>query len=219
MAFFEVEFPRTIGYRAMGGPGFSTIVNQSFSGQEYRNRNWSSSRGKWTIDLKTPAGVSRQDFIDLLLAFFLAVGGRADGFRLKDHKDYKCTGQTLASLGSNHYQLQRSYTIGGRTYVRTITKPVWSSVNDYQGNALSNTVVLKSSGSALTYGADWTIDATTGIVTTTHGTLTADFEYHFPVRFDTDEIPLTVEESNISAGQGIVSLTGVKLVEVLPPNY
>lgn len=222
MAFFEVEFPRAIGYRATGGPGFSTVVNQAFSGQENRNRNWANSRGKWTIDLQTPSPsqvTSRQSYIDLLLSFFLAVGGKADAFRLLDHKDHKCTGQSLASLGSNNYQLQRTYTIGGRSYVRKITKPIWSSVNDYQGNALAQTVVLKSSGTPLTYSTDWTIDATTGIVTTTHGTLTADFQYHFPVRFDTDDLAMQVEESYISGGQGIVSLHGVQLVEVLPPNY
>ena len=55
MSFFEVEFPRNLAFKTSGGPGFSTIVNQSFSGQEFRNRNWAFSRGKWKVELKTSA--------------------------------------------------------------------------------------------------------------------------------------------------------------------
>ena len=225
MSFFEVEFPRAIGYRAMGGPGFSTVVNQGFSGQEYRNRNWANSRGKWTIDLQTPSPnqvASRQSYIDLLLSFFLAVGGKADGFRLKDHKDFQATAQTISPItgSTTVYQLSRTYTIGGRSYVRNITKPITSSVTDYQGNALANTVQIYIGGVLQTSG--YTLDYTTGLVTfgsAPGGAVTATCQYHFPVRFDTDDLAMQVEESNINAGQGIVSVHSVQLVEVLPPNY
>ncbi|HEX4381230.1 MAG TPA: DUF2460 domain-containing protein [Candidatus Acidoferrum sp.] len=227
MSFFECQFPTTIEYRAVGGPGFNTTVNDGQSGAEQRNRNWAFSRGKWTISMVTPqagsgAGQfsgSKQNFVDLLEAFFLNVGGRADAFRLKDHKDFQATGQTLAHISGNNYQLQKTYTIGGRNYVRTITKPIWGTVNDWQGNALANTVVLKSSESRLTYGSGWTLDATTGIVTTSSTSLTADFQFHFPVRFDTDELPVQIHESDVAGGNPIVSIDGVNLIEVPPPNY
>lgn len=224
MSFFEVEFPRNIGYKRLGSPvGFNTTINQGFSGQEQRNRNWSNSRGKWTIDLQTPPvsqySGSRQSYIDLLEAFMLVVGGRADAFRLYDHIDHAATAQTLAHISGNNYQLQKGYTIGGRTYVRSITKPIWSTVTDYQGNALTNTVVLKSSGTPLTYSTDWTIDATTGIVTTSASSLTADFQFHIPVRFDADDLELQIEESGVSGAGPLISLHSLQLLEVLPPNY
>jgi uncharacterized protein (TIGR02217 family) len=224
MSFFEVEFPKNIGYKRLGSPvGFNTTINQGFSGQEQRNRNWANSRGRWTIDLQTPPpsqfSGSRQSYVDLLEAFMLVVGGKADAFRLYDHTDHLATGQSLAHISGNNYQLQKGYTIGGRTYVRTITKPIWSSINDYQGNALSNTVVLKSSGTPLTYSTDWTIDATTGIVTTTHTSLTADFQFHIPVRFDADNLDLQIEESYIAGAGPLIGLHSLQLFEVLPPNY
>lgn len=214
MAFFEVEFPRTISYHAVGGPGFSTQVNEGFGGQEQRNRNWANSRGKWAVSLITPSSFAgnRQTFIDLLLGFFLNVGGKADGFRLKDHRDFNAVNQPLATVNGN-VQLVKQYVIGGRTYTRVITKPVTAAVSDYQGNALANTVVLHGTNTAVT------VDPTTGIVTgRTAGTM-VDFQFHYPVRFDTDELPMMIEESNVNAGAGIASLHSVQLVEVLPPNF
>jgi len=219
MSFLEVEFPTVISLECVGGPGYFTTVNTGFSGQEQRNENWANARGEWNASLITPASFSatRQNFIDLLNAFFRVVRGMGDAFRLKDFTDFQATGQTLASLGSNQYQLQKTYSIGGRTSVRTITKPIWSTVNDYQGNALANTVVLKSSGSPLTYGTQWTLDATTGIVTTTSGSLTADFQFHVPVRFNTDKMKLAAKTP--FAGGIVAGWNSIDLIEVLPPNY
>jgi uncharacterized protein (TIGR02217 family) len=221
MAFFECEFPRTIGYHAVGGPGFSTVVNQGFSGQEQRNRNWANSRGKWNISLMTPATFegNRQAFIDLLLGFFLNVAGKTDSFRLKDHKDFKAVGQTIG-VGSGALQLIKTYTVGGRSYIRTITKPVTSAVVDFQGIALADTVKIYYNGTLQSGIA--AVDATTGIYTSTAGggvVVTADFEFHYPVRFDTDDLPVQVEPSDVADGHTIVSANSIPLVEVTPPNY
>ena len=58
MSFFEVEFPRKIGFTSSGGgttpaggPGFSTIVNMGLSGFEQRNRNWAQVRNKYQLDV------------------------------------------------------------------------------------------------------------------------------------------------------------------------
>jgi uncharacterized protein (TIGR02217 family) len=218
MSFFELEFPTTLSLEAVGGPTFSTQVNQGFSGGEQRNRNWANARGEWTVSLITPAGgPPRQTFIDLLNAFFRVLGGMADSFRLKDPTDFQATGQTLASLGSNNYQLQKTYTIGARSYVRTITKPIWNTITDYRGNALANTVVLKSSGTLLTYGSAWTMDPTTGIITTTNGSLTADFQFHVPVRLNSDKMKLAAKTP--LAGGIVAAWNSIELIETLPPNY
>jgi uncharacterized protein (TIGR02217 family) len=217
MAFFEVEFPRTISYKAIGGPGFSTVVNQGFSGQEQRNRNWANSRGKWKISLLTPPPSqfpgTRQQFVDLLNAFFDVVGGKADGFRLYDHKDHTGLAQPLITV-TGGVQLAISRVIGGRTYVQPISKPITAAVNDYQGNALANTVFLHGTSTPVT------VDPTTGLVTGQSAGTLVDFQFHYPVRFDTDELPLQVEESAIKNGAGpIVNLTSIPLIEVLAPNF
>jgi uncharacterized protein (TIGR02217 family) len=213
VAFLEVQFPTTLSYRAVGGPGFNTTVNLGLSGQEQRNRNWSKSRGKWNVSLTTPASfANRQQFADLLNNFFMVVGGKADGFRLKDHKDFKAVAQPLIDVDGNT-MLGITRTIGGRSYVQPITKPITADVVDYQGNALSDTVVLSAGGAAVA------VDHTTGIVTG-HGPGTlVDFQYHYPVRFDVDNLDMQVEESNTRDGQPIVSINSIQLIELLPPNY
>ena len=229
MSFFECEFPRAIRYRRLGSPsGWSTVVNQGFSGQEYRNRNWANSRGKWTIDLQTPSPnqvSSRAAFMQLLLAFHMVVGGKADAFRLKDHTDSGWTTPQTLGVGNGSttvFQLTKTYTIGGRSYVKNITKPVWSTVNDYQGNALANSVTISLNG---TNTSAFTLDATTGLVTMTSApaggvvVTSPSGSFHYPVRFDTDDLPMQTEESNFTGNQPIVSIHSVQMVEVLPPNY
>lgn len=229
MAFFECEFPRAISYRRLGSPvGFSTQVNEGFSGDEQRNRNWANSRGKWTVSIITPPANQRsgspQSFIDQLKAFILVVGGKADAFRLFDHLDHQLTAQQIGiGDGSNtHFQLIRTYVIGVRSYVRNITKPITSAVTDYKGAALSNTVRLYLGGT-LQASSAWSVDATTGLVTFVSApgssvVVSADAQYHYPVRFDLEDLPMQVEPSNVSSGSAIVSVS-LPLVEVKPPNY
>jgi uncharacterized protein (TIGR02217 family) len=214
VAFFEVEFPTTISYKAQGGPGFSTIVNTGFSGQEQRNRNWARSRGKWTVSLITPASFpgNRQGFMDLLLAFFMVVGGKADAFRLKDHKDFKARSQPLVDVGAGP-QLGITRTIGARSYVQPISKPITRAVNDYQGNPLPDTVFRAGTASPVT------VDPTTGLVSGLAAGTLVDFDFHYPVRFESDDLPLQIIESNVRDGQGIGSLTSIQLIEVLAPNF
>lgn len=207
MAFWEVEFPTTISYRAAGGPGFSTGVKEGLSGYEQRNQNWAKSRGKWTVSLITPAGVVRQTFIDQLMAFFLVVAGKADGFRLKDHKDFRGVNQLLATVNGN-VQLVKNYVIGGRTYQRVITKPINASVKDYKGNNLVNTVFLAGTSTPVT------VDHTTGIVTGQSAGTAVDFQFHFPVRFDTDDLPFQIEPSDVGGGEPIASWNEIPLVEI-----
>lgn len=221
MSFFETEFPRTIGYKTTGGPAFNTTVNAGFSGFEQRNRNWSLARGKWTVDLMTPpssqfAGTPQQ-FIDMIHSFFLVVGGKADAFRFFDHKDNSFTGQILGTGdGTNRvFQLTKVYGIGGRTYSRKITKPIMSTVSNYQGVALTDTVVVRVGVSIVPA----TVDATTGLVTLATApaalsVVTADGQFHYPVRFDTDDFSMTVEESDVNGGKAIISTGNLVLMEV-----
>ncbi len=204
----------------MGGPSFNTTVNAGFSGYEQRNRNWSQVRGKWNVNLISPppsqfVGTQLQ-WLDIIHSFFLNVGGRADGFRFYDHKDNKATAQVIgvgngASLGP--YQLVKVYTTGSRSYTRLIQKPITVAVLDYQGNALTNTVVIYDNGVVVS-GANYTVDATTGLVTFLGGhaianghTITADCQFHYPVRFDSDDWQIEIEPSNVLGGQPIVSVS------------
>ncbi len=220
MSFFESEFPTAVGFLATGGPSFSTTVNEGFSGGEQRNRNWSNTRGVWTIDLQ----FKPQAYFDALQAFFLVVGGQADAFRFKDHKDFIATDQTIGTGDgvTTQFQLVKNYVSGVRTYVRTIYKPITADVTDFQGNTLPNTVNIYDAGALKTLGTDYTQDYTTGIITFTVAPaagdlITADFQFHYPVRFTTDEMKAQVEESFVNGGQGgnpLISWPNFELREV-----
>ncbi len=228
MPFFEVEFPTTISYRAVGGPGYSTQVNESFSGAEQRNSNWANSRGEWQISLITPVGIDKMLYKNLLLAFFHVVRGRGDAFRLKDHKDFIFTDEQIGvgdGATRGPYQLIKTYSIGGRATTRSITKPITSAVNNYKGNALADSVTVKVGGT-LVSAANYAIDATTGKITFGAGhapaslaLITASGQFHFPVRFDTDKLAMAVEESDVAGGEPIVTWNNIGLVEVRPPKY
>jgi uncharacterized protein (TIGR02217 family) len=230
MAFFELEFMRQIQYRRVGGPGFSTTVNTSFAGAESRNKNWSLARAEWTASIITPAAdqrptMNQQQFIDALNAFFLNVSGRGDSFRLFDHVDNKATGAILGTGNGTLavFQLVKTYSIGGRTYTRTIYKPITPDIANYQGVALAQTVVPYFNGTPVAGGA-WTVDATTGLVTFAPVpgagvVVSADCQFHFPVRFDTDKLPIQVEESDVAGGNPIISVNSFKLVETRAPTF
>jgi uncharacterized protein (TIGR02217 family) len=217
MSFFESEFPTAVGFLASGGPTFSTGVNEGFSGDEQRNRNWKNTRGVWTIDLKCKP----QAYFDAVHAFFLVVGGQADAFRFKDHRDFNATGQLLGTGDGTTtvFQLVRNYTSGGRTYVRTIFKPVTSSVLDFEGNPLPDTVNIYDNGALQTPITIWTVDYTTGIVSfatppAAGHIITADFQFHFPVRFTSDELRAQIEESYVEGGLTLITWPNFELREV-----
>ena len=76
---------------------------------------------------------------------------------------------------------------------------------------MPGTVLLARGGVATTSG--WTIDSTTGIITFAAApgagvSVTAGFEFDVPVRFDTDELPVTLDIERLG------SITSIPLVEV-----
>lgn len=176
MSFAEVQFPADISYGATGGPIFLTDVVATVSGHEQRNSKWSQSRARYNI----ASGVKTETQWQALIAFFRARRGKAVGFRFKDWSDYKAANQPLKPLEGDEYQLVKRYVSGSDVAERVISKPVAGTVKLYEDS------ILKLSG--------WSIDNATGIITTSlSGTLTADFEFDVPVRFDTDEMAISMD--------------------------
>ena len=192
MAFHEVQFPNAIAYGATGGPEFATSVVATASGYEQRNINWSAARGRWDV----ASGLKKQTQLDTLIAFFRARKGRAYGFRFKDWTDFKATAQALGSGNGTikTFQLIRTYSSGGNIDVRTITKPVAGTVKVYLAG------VLQASG--------WSVNTVTGVITFTNApgngvSVSADYEFDVPVRFDTDRMAVTIEQINLHQWSGI----------------
>lgn len=205
MAFHEIRFPDNISRGARGGPQRRTQIVELASGDEERNASWAHSRRRYDAAY----GVRRADDLAAVTAFFEARNGRLYGFRWKDWADYKSclpsatpAADQLIGQGNGaqtQFQLIKVYASGAQSWTRTITKPV------------ANTVRVAADGVEILNG--WSVDLTTGLVTFDappgNGVIiTAGFEFDVPVRFDTDELPLTLDIERLG------SITSIPLVEI-----
>lgn len=208
-SFHEVAFPLSIALGATGGPERKTEVVTLTSGREVRNARWADSRRRY--DAAT--GVKTLSDLHAVLAFFEERRGRLYGFRFRDRLDDRSTGATLTpdagdqTIGSGDgqtrvFQLVKTYGSAFSPYVRIIEKPVAGSV------------VVAVAGESLAPGA-FSVDTATGLVTLaeappTGAAITAGFLFDVPVRFDTDQLTLSLD--HFSAG----SVPSIPLVEVRP---
>lgn len=206
MAFHEVRFPDNISRNARGGPRRSTQVVELASGDEERNASWANSRRVYDVAY----GIRRSDDLQKVVAFFEARNGRLYGFRFKDWSDYKsCLPSQIShpldqQIGTGNgtqtgFQLVKHYTSGAVTWSRRITKPV------------ADTVRVAIGGSEVTSG--WSVDLTTGVVTFASPpgvgeVVTAGFQFDVPVRFDTDEVNVTLDIERLG------SIDSIPLIEV-----
>lgn len=194
MAFYESpRFPERIAFGAVGGPRFNTTVAAVIGGSEQRNAQWSYPLYAWDVS----QGVKNQQDFEALRAFFLTMRGRLHGFRFKDWTDNSAahTGAekgVVSGLTSTTFQLVKRYTSGSQTQDRKIVKPIAAGFE------------LKDTGSTLTLTTDYTLNASTGVVTTTAPRTAANLtwagEFDVPMRFDVDELKARVESMNPSAG-------------------
>lgn len=206
MAFHDIRFPDDISRGARGGPERRTQIVELANGDEERNSPWADSRRRYDAAY----GVRRVDDLAQVIAFFEARRGRLHGFRWKDWADHKsCAptaqpGATDQFLGQGDgtrtaFQLIKLYASGAQSWSRAIVKPVFGTVR------------LALGGVAAPSG--WTVDNTTGLVTFASApgsgvSVTAGFEFDVPVRFDTDELPVTLDIERLG------SITSIPLVEV-----
>lgn len=174
--FHAVRFPDAVARGATGGPEYSTDVVSVASGYEQRNQNWDLARGRWDIS----TGIRTREQMAEVIAFFRARKGRAYGFRFKDWSDFQADGQALAPTGSPLlWQLVKRYASGDSEEARVITKPV------------AGTVVVRIDGNIVSPA----IDHLTGRVTFDTEPAAqpyADFEFDVPVRFDSDQLAVTM---------------------------
>ena len=227
MAFIEVEFPRALALGAVGGPGYSTSVNAGFSGFEQRNQNWSQSRGTWTVGFENKYQADYQQ----LLGLFHAMKGMGNGFRLFDPTDNSGTSQFIGTGNGSQtiFQLQKTYPfpLTANQVIRPIQKLITSLVKDYYGNALTDTVKVYDNGSLRTHNAgyvgggspQYTLDETTGLITfatapAADHVITADYQFHWPVRFDLDQLQTQYLTGQNAPNGVLITVTGLKLIEV-----
>lgn len=209
MSFHEVLFPIDIALNSEGGPRRKTDIVALVSGREERNALWAGSRRSFN------AGYGVKSIVDIeaVVAFFEARSGRLHAFRFRDPFDHKSCSVAQTPQASDQllgtgdgaataFQLVKRYDSGGASYVRTITKPV------------AGTTLVAVNGVAQQDGADFTVDAMTGLITfavapTAGASVTAGFVFDTPVRFDADELRINL--AAFKAGD----IPSIPLIEVI----
>lgn len=206
MAFHEIRFPDSISRGAKGGPERRTRIVELASGDEERNASWANSRRRYDVSY----GVRWADDLAAIVAFFEARNGRLHAFRFKDWSDYKSCLPSAAPaptdqiIGTGNgstttFALTKTYASGAQSWARAIIKLV------------AGTVTVSLNG--VTQGSGWSVNTATGIVTfavppTTGAVIRAGFEFDVPVRFDTDELPVTLDIERTG------SIPSIPLIEV-----
>lgn len=208
MNFHEVRFPASLSFGSMGGPERRTEIVTLMNGFEERNTPWAHSRRRYDAGL----GVRSLDDLEGVIAFFEERMGRLHGFRWKDWGDFKsCPASKSVAFNDQligvsdgakvDWPLIKTYGTGANAYVRPIAKPV------------AGTVRIGIDEQELTEGADFTVDHNTGVIRLMHpprvgAEILAGYEFDVPVRFDTDQIQISI--AGFQAGE----VPSIPVVEV-----
>ena len=193
MTFRNTQFPTTIRYGAVATPMFNTNVVRTLAGKTQRNKNWTYPLRKFNVERALSTSALR----DALIAFFYNMNGAADTFRVKDFSDFEvsATEGVFTTLTATTFQMWKRYTYGAFTKDILILLPV------------SGTISVN--GGAMVEGSHYTIDYTSplGVLTLIGSPLstpsTWSGQYDVLSRFDSDELPLSIEDIGFYLAQQI----------------
>jgi len=215
MSFYnDVIFPTGLSSGSAGGPRWAVEVSVNDAGYEERNNPWAYP----LHDYDVAYGVKDIADLEELHSIFMIAQGMTHGFRFRDPLDWKSCARDsdpafddVVILGSavggeTSLQVYKTYAYAGVETQRKITR-------------IFGTMLLGINGSEKTAGTHFTINKQTGVIdltggSTPHGALsesdevTAGFQFHVPVRFNSNSISIQLEE--YTHGTASVPLTEVR---------
>ncbi|MEL6111209.1 MAG: DUF2460 domain-containing protein [Pseudomonadota bacterium] len=209
MAFHDSLFPLDIAFNSEGGPTRRTEITTLVSGQEVRNSPWHGSRRRFNAGY----GVKTLKDIETVIAFFEARHGQLHSFRFRDPFDHKSSpmnaqpGDQDQTLGLGDgvrtiFACRKRYEEGEGFYERLIRCPVMETVQisvDGTPQTLGSDVAFEPQEAAFVFSAA----PASGAV------ITAGFLFDVPVRFDTDQLQISL--AAFEAGD----IPNIPLIEVL----
>jgi uncharacterized protein (TIGR02217 family) len=192
----DVRLPEEIERGAQGGPGFKTSIVTLASGAEQRNQDWQIARSRWDIGY----GIRKRSDLQAVLNFFYARRGKLRAFRFRDWLDFSIDGEPVGEgTTATRRQLVKKYsdTEGINDYTRVITLPVAETLKVYVDN-----LALDPGDFTLLPNGVLLFEEDPG------ENVKASFEFDVPVRFDIDELPVTLNTYTEGA------ISGIGIVEV-----
>lgn len=197
--YVDVELDLVPGFGWQGGPFFRTRIKPLQNGHERRAALASQVRHRYSLPFNN---IKEDAYREELKGFFLAMDGMGNSFKIKDRSDHIATLESLgaAPAGTTPVQLRKVSTYGVAAYNRTITKPRAGSVTVYQ-NGTPKAGTFSVLTGLFTPSTSWTGGAA----------LTWTGEFYVPVRFDSDELLMSID--NKSSADFIMN-GSVDLIEV-----
>lgn len=153
MSFVNYRLDECVGLGFTGGPEWSTVEVPLKSGVSDFFQRWSMPRHRYVADYRelVTAGLG-----DGIVQAFMAVRGRKDSFRFKDHRDFTAQNVVFGTGDgtTDPIQLVKVYTFGPATYSRRIVLPIASTVVVTQ-NGTPKTVTVNEETGMVTPSTAW----------------------------------------------------------------
>ncbi len=198
------RLPEGIERGSQFGPTFRNVIQEAISGNEQRFAQWTHCRGVGDLSYGLLASSDPLGDFAAILALWRGHFGSLYPFRFRDWGDYTVS-EELFGTGdgsTTQFQLVKTYdpsqillgTPGTFFYVRSITL-VSSAPSIFIDGALKTVVTdYTISGSGL-------VTFATAPANTKELTWTGEFDV--PVRFDTDQLPVVLNEADLASIRSI----------------
>lgn len=198
------RLPEYIERGSSFGPSFRNVIQEAISGNEQRFAQWTKCRLTGDLSYGLENSTDKMGDFQIILAMYRAHFGSLYPFRFRDWSDYTATNDVFGTgTGSQTaYQLSKTYdpqakifgTAGTYFYVRDITLP-------------TGTPVIKKANVVQVAGTDYNISSS-GLVTfvtapAAGAQLVWSGEFDVPVRFDTDQLPVVLNEADLTSVRSI----------------
>ena len=159
-------------------------IQQFVSGREVRiNNGWTYPRYQWDIIFSVLRSNASNYEFQTLMGFYNARNGSFDSFLYTDSDDYSVTSQNIgAGDGSTlTFQLVRGF----GSFIEPVLSPNIVSAIYVNGMSISNSYWTVSNWGTSSPGV---VSFASGHAPASGSTITADFTYYFPCRFNDDTI-------------------------------
>ncbi len=215
--FEEAIFPTMFSEGSESGPQYDAVVSVGSSGVNQRTGQFQAPRVCFRVD----QSVRSLEEMRELLTFFHARRGRLVGFRALDFTDYHAVDALLGTGNGSVrvFQLTKYYMLGGFSQGRAIVKPSIPVAIYVDGVLMNDVRVVETSQGTEVFSGDGTgphhvtVDGSNGVVIfATAPPLGSLLQwtgaFYVPVRFDTDELDISLE------GFDVQTWSQIQLLEI-----
>lgn len=186
MAVLDIVFDESISHGMSGLPRFDNTVVVTRGGYEQRNQNWETPLHSFSIEHV----IQSRAKLNYLLSFLRLTKGDLHSFLFKNWMDYSVQPTSVAgynegvttSLTATTFQLQKRYRVDSSNSTYADIKRI-----------KSGTFKLFNNATELTEGSDYTLNYSTGVLTTSATFTHWTGEFYIVCRFESESGNMTLD--------------------------